>query len=345
MAETEASPPRDVEAPPGLGRKRSWVGLAGIAVSGLLLFLLYRTIDVRQVGLALLRADRLWLLVSVGMIVPITLLRALRFFWIAPAGALPGRLEALRLTLVASALNVVLPAKSGDLIKSYFVATRSETPAGVAVSMIVYERFCDLFGLTAWCLIGWAVGRPQVKGVPSFFWLLLAALGVVSAALISSERAAVGLRRLVAVALPAGRLRKIHRLADGWPALLQALRGRRRWIVTFSLGLWLVHLTQIWMFTVALSLRVPFTVSASLSAMALMAGQLPLTIAGLGTRDVALVVLLAAYTTPESAAAMGVLIATRGLLPPLLGIPLMRPYMATAVAASQRWRRESEAAG
>jgi glycosyltransferase 2 family protein len=330
--------------PPGMGRK-GWAGVAGAVVSGLLLFGLYRTIDIRQVGVALLRADRLWLLVSVGMIVPITLLRALRFFWIAPAGALPGRFEALRLTLIASALNVVLPAKSGDLIKSYFVAKRSDTPAGVAVSMIVYERFCDLFGLTAWCLIGWAVGRPQVDGVPSIFWLLLAALGVMSSLLISSERAAFALRRLVAAVLPEGRLRKVHRLADGWPALLQALRGRRRWIVSFSLGLWLVHLTQIWMFTVALSMRVPFTVSASLSAMALMAGQLPFTFAGLGTRDVALVVLLAAYTTPESAAAMGVLIATRGLLPPLFGIPLMRPYMATAVADAQRWRRESEAAG
>ena len=62
----------------------------------------------------------------------------------------------------------------------------------------------------------------------------------------------------------------------------------------FSLFLWLVHLTQIWMFTVALSVRMPFMVCASLSAVALMAGQLPFTFAGLGARDVALVVLLAA---------------------------------------------------
>ena len=58
------------------------------------------------------------------MIVPITYLRGVRFYWVAPAGALPGIGEAFRLTLVASALNVFVPAKAGDLVKGYFVATR-----------------------------------------------------------------------------------------------------------------------------------------------------------------------------------------------------------------------------
>ena len=60
------------------------------------------------------------------------------------------------------------------------------------------------------------------------------------------------------------------------------LRSRRHWIVPFSLLLWLAHLFQIWLFTVALSTQVPFFVCASLSAVALMAGQMPFTLAGLG---------------------------------------------------------------
>ena len=127
-------------------------------------------------------------------------------------------------------------------------------------------------------------------------------------------------------ALPRRRLRKLRALADGWPDLLAVLRGRRRWIVSFSIGLWLVHLFQMWMFTVALSVPVPTTVFVSLVAVALMAGQLPFTIAGLGARDVALVVLLSPYMAPESAAALGVLVATRNLLPPLIGLPMMGRY-------------------
>jgi uncharacterized protein (TIRG00374 family) len=161
--------------------------------------------------------------------------------------------------------------------------------------------------------------------------------------LITSEGAAAAASGMAAAVLPGARLRKIRGLLDGWPQLLQRLRGRRRWIIPFSLVLWLTHLVQIWMFTVALSLDIPFTVCASLSAVALMAGQLPLTIAGIGTRDLALVVLLARYTPAESAAALGVLVSTRGLLPPLMGVPIMRPYLKSVVAEARRWRTAEQA--
>ena len=85
------------------------------------------------------------------------------------------------------------------------------------------------------------------------------------------------------------------------------------------------------MFALALAVPIPFTVCASLSAVAVLAGQLPLTFAGLGARDVALVVLLSGYARPESAAAMAILISTRGLLPPLAALPIMRSYLSTVV--------------
>lgn len=321
--------------------KRQAANYVSIGVSAALLIVLYRSLDVRLIGLALLRADIFWLVVSIGMILPITVLRALRFLWVAPAGALPGVGEALRLTLVASSLNIVMPAKTGDLIKSYFVARRSNTASGTSVAIVVYERLCDLFALITWCVLAWLVARPDAP-VPAQFWGVLAVVGAACAVLIMSDRAALFMRALVARVLPAPKLRRLHEIADGWPDLLSRLRRRRRWIVGYSLLLWLGHLFQIWMFTVALSEEVPLTVCASLSAVALMAGQLPLTFAGLGTRDVALVVLMSRYMAPESAAAMGVLIFTRGLVPSLLGLPLMRPYLA-AVGDEMR-RRAGERA-
>lgn len=335
-----------LEPPAGALRQRAGAtrhaSLVSVVVSGALLVALYRTLDVPKIGEVLLGADRFWLVISIGMILPITVLRALRFLWVAPAGALPGLMEALRLTVAASALNVFLPAKTGDLVKSYFVVKRGNTSAGVAISIVMYERLCDLFALIFWCLVGWLVGRPEVPGVPSWFWSVLGGLGALCAVLISSEQVAALVPAMTTGALPRGKLRKLRELAEGWPDLLRLLHRRRRWIVSFSLLLWLTHLFQIWMFTVALSVPVPLTVCASLSAVALMAGQLPLVFAGLGSRDVALVVLLSRYMAPESAAAMGVLISTRGLLPPLIGIPMMRPYLTSVVAEARRWRSEKE---
>lgn len=324
--------------------KRPGVGVLGVAVSGALLVALYRSIDFQSVGQALLDADRVWLAISIGMIVPITALRAIRFYWVAPAGTLPGVGEAFRLTLTASSLNAFMPAKAGDLIKSYRVAKGSSTSSGVAIAIIVYERLCDLFGLLSWCAVGWLIGQPEVPNVPFVLWPVIAILAAVCGMLILSRRVASLVPRLLTSALPFRRLQKLRDLAHGWPGLLHVLRGRRRWIVAFSLVLWLTHLIQLWMFSVALGLNIPFFVSACLTGVALLAGQLPLTFAGLGTRDVALVLLLSQYATPGAAAAIGVLTVTRNILPALAGVPLMRLYLPSVVGDALRWRERSKRA-
>lgn len=203
-----------------------------------------------------------------GVIVPITWLRALRFYLVARPGALPGVVEALRLTLVSAAANIFMPASSGDLVKSYFIAR--------------------------------------------------------------SGGGSVLLARLLR-----GRLSKLLALAEGWPGMMAMLRGRRVQVVALSLLLWFIHLLQIYMFTIALAMRIPLAVSASLSAIALMAGQLPFAFGGLGARDVAIVLLLKNYARPESAAALGLLMATRNFLPPLAALPIVRPY--AAAVAREMW--------
>jgi uncharacterized membrane protein YbhN (UPF0104 family) len=110
-------------------------------------------------------------------------------------------------------------------------------------------------------------------------------------------------------------------------------------LVGLSVGLWLAHLTQMWMFTWAVSASVPFVVGLGVFSLASVAGQLPLTFAGFGARDVALVVLLSAYTSREAAAAIGLLAATRGFLPALAAVPIMRPYLAVLAQEAVRWRR------
>ena len=323
-------------------RSRYRTGLVSLVASGLLLGFLYSRLDVRLIAQALLKADRAWLAISIAMILPITLLRAARFLWVAPAGALTGIGEALRLTLVASALNLFAPAKAGDLIKGYAVAKGSDTSAGVSLALVIYERLCDLFGLIFWCVLGWTIGRPTTAGLGAPFWTLLGVCGAGCAVLTLSDRAAVVLRAIVTRVRPGGRIGAMLALVEGWPDLLQLLRRRRRWIVLISLGLWLGHLFQIWLFTVALSTPVPFFVCASLSAVALMAGQVPFTLAGLGARDLALVLLMSPYMPAESAAALGILIATRGLIPALIGMPFTWPYISSLLGDVRLWRRGAE---
>jgi uncharacterized membrane protein YbhN (UPF0104 family) len=140
---------------------------------------------------------------------------------------------------------------------------------------------------------------------------------------------------------PSRRFGKVRELAWGWPALHGEIRGRRRWIALMSIGLWFGHLTQMWMFTLAVSATLPFAAGFSLFALSVLAGQIPLTFAGFGARDVAVVVLLSSYMPAEAAAAIALLSATRGILPALAAVPIMRPYLAVFAGEAARWQQRS----
>ena len=320
------------------GKARNWATIVGLIVSALLLVGLYSRVDLAAVWAVLRGGNLMWVILSIGSIVPITLILALRFYWVAPPGGLPSYLEAVRLTLVTIAFNLFLPSKSGDLVKSYFVAKRSDVRTGTALSIIVYERLCDLFGLIACCLVGWLISPPFEGGIPTAAWTLIAGVGALCLVLLASERSAGWLYQIAHYLLPKQRLTRLHKVAAGWPDLHAAIRGRRARVLILSIGLWVGHMAQMWLFTFAVSTSLPFTTSMSLFALALLAGQLPLTFAGFGARDVALVVLLSGHMPAAAAAAVGLLSATRGFVPSLAAVPIVRPYLAVLAGEAALWR-------
>jgi hypothetical protein len=54
---------------------------------------------------------------------------------------------------------------------------------------------------------------------------------------------------------------------------------------------------------------------------------LPLTFAGVGTRDAALIIFYQPYLNPPVAAALGLLCTVRYILPALAGLPLLGRYL------------------
>lgn len=312
--------------------------LASLLVSGMLILVLYRTLDVAAVGALLRDVDPGLLAAAIGMILPITLLVATRFLWIAPRGSVSGLGEAVRLTMAAQVLNLFLPSKAGDLVKSYFVAKRGGGSLAGAVAVVVYERLGDLFGLLGWALLAAAFSGPANRLLPPSAWIGLSACGVLSALLTLSNWHKWATQRLEALPLLA-KAKAVRILVEGWSDLHATLPARRATIALLSAGLWLMHLTQIWMFALALSLDVPYRLALSLFPLALLAGQLPFTLAGIGARDLALVTLMADRFTPEGAAALGVLITLRGVLPSLVALPILRPYARTLLYDAARWRR------
>lgn len=273
--------------------------------------------------------DRLWMGLSLGMVVPLTLFTSWRLQQLMPKAGQLGFGEANKLILVASVLNLVLPSKMGDIAKAWFLRDRGHLSGTLALSLVVFEKSCDMLSLLLWCVFG-LVLYPQKDGV---FWVMTVAVSgmlLLGCLLLGSKAFARLFFDLGARFAPGKIGAKLGQLAGSWSEMhdyFWASKARLLTVTATSVFIWFLHLLQIWMFILALRASVPFLTNLALSPLAILAGLLPVpTFGGAGTRDGALVALYAPYFAAPVALALGLLCTARYLLPAIGGLPFASEY-------------------
>ena len=298
--------------------------LITLAISLLILAAIYYKIDIVRLGAVLAHADPLFLFLSLGMVVPLTVFTAWRLQILAPARAQLGLAEATRLILVASVLNMVLPSKMGDLAKAWFMKS-DDMRGGVAFSLVIFEKAADMLSLLFWCALG-LVFYPRKDAI---FWILTAIViaGLIVGILLLGSRSLVNFVFACAARFAPAQLGTFE---IGWremQSLFWSDRPRMLGVFMLSIFIWLLHLLQIWLFVVALRASVPFLANLGLAPLAILTGLLPFSFAGIGTRDAALIVLYRPYFAAPVAAALGLLCTARYVLPALAGLPFLHRYV------------------
>jgi uncharacterized protein (TIRG00374 family) len=305
--------------------------LVSLLISLIILGLIYWKIDFSKIVPVFGNASLPWLAASLGMVLPLTLFTAWRLCQLMPRGMPLGFWESNRLILLASVLNMVLPSKMGDVAKAGFMAERGHLKGSLAVALVVFEKACDMASLLAWCVFG-LVLYPQKD---LLFWTMTACVGLgflFLAVLVGSQTFARLFFRGVRQFAPKKIGKKFAILEESWMEMHGYFWGDlpKLWsVVGTSLGIWFLHLLQIWMFTLAINTSVPFLSNMALAPLAILAGLLPLTFAGIGTRDAALIYFYSPYMAAADGAALGVLCTMRYFLPALAGLPFLGPALAS----------------
>jgi hypothetical protein len=303
--------------------------LVSLALLALIYWKLSQHGQLAQLGRVLMHCDALWMTLSLAMVVPLTMLTAWRLQQLMPRAGQLGFAEANRLILAASVLNLILPSKMGDIAKAWFMKERGHLDGSLALSLVVFEKICDMVSLLLWC----ALGLILYPAKDALFWTMtitVSAAVVFGLGLLGSERLAASLFSLT----------RLSRLAAAWAemhAYFWSSKTRLTSVALTSIFIWFLHLLQIWMFILALKAYAPFLANLALSPLAILAGLLPLTFAGVGTRDGALVLFYRHYFDAPTAAALGLLCTARYVLPGLAGLPFVGRYM-TAVHQMQSTR-------
>ncbi|BAU42066.1 lysylphosphatidylglycerol synthase transmembrane domain-containing protein [Leptolyngbya sp. O-77] len=328
--------------------------LVSILVSGVILLLIYWKIDFAGLIRVFRECDRPWMGISLGMVIPLTMLTAGRLQMLMPGmegkghrpepelipnpwdlKPDPARLsfwEANQLILAASSLNMVLPSKMGDIAKAYFMRDRGHLTGSLALSLVVFEKACDMLSLLLWCVFGLLL-YPQKDWL---FWVMtVSVLGglVLGLLLLGWPQFAQFFFRQAEQIAPKKMGKKLVTLSHSWQEMHDYFWGDRRQLAkisAMSIFIWFLHLLQIWFFILALKAWVPFITNLALSPLAILAGLLPLTFAGVGTRDAALILFYAPYFNAATAAALGVLCTSRYFLPAIAGLPFLGQYLSVA---------------
>lgn len=295
-------------------------------VSAAILAAVYLQIDVANLVETLAGTDRLRLAASLLLLVALVLGSAGRLVLLAHAADLQvGARLAIKATFAANALNLILPGKLGDLAKASLMRDSETGSVLPGLRVCIYEKLSDLLAIIVCGVIALAV-------YPGGDWVLLLVLTAAAIGLLMSmtlKQVPQAFLRIVRLA-PPGLQRLVAPILRSWIDLIARLVHRPRQLAAalmLTLVIWAGHFLQIAMMAWALGVTGPWLELVSLFPIIILAGLLPVTVAGIGPRDAAIVVLAGPLIGYPVAAALGVLFWLRYLVPGSIGLIFLSEFM------------------
>ncbi len=171
------------------GRGGRWLQAAiGLAVGGLLLFLITRTLDWREVG-DTLAESRPALLLPIGLLLAVHYgLKGLRWHTLLARRVDVGPWMAIRLTMVGFLMNNVVPFRLGELGRPYLLsANHPRAPLPYAVATVFGDKLFDLAAVIL-CLLVASLTLELPPYAGKGILLLTAVCGVAGGAALAAAR-------------------------------------------------------------------------------------------------------------------------------------------------------------
>lgn len=291
--------------PPGLAAPEpdgAWRRRATLAIGPLLLVLILSTLDPAELFAVFRDAEVAPLAAAYAVPLPAILLRVLR--WRILMGSLAGRWRASELVAIYArsiAIGVLTPGRLGELSRGALVARRGGG-WGPALWSALVDRLSDLVFLALL-----AAGAAALYAAPSAGDALL--LGAVAGGIVAgsaglwllgrSGTAARWRRRLLA---------RSGRASDGAGTVERLGPGDALACAVLTVVSWAVTYAANYLFCLGLGLPVGYLEIAGISAVASLVASLPISIAGAGTRDAALIAMLGPFgVDPAQAVALSTL--------------------------------------
>jgi len=282
-----------------------------ISITALIFYLLFTKISFFSVLNVLLSSDPLWLVIALLLSLSVVAVVAKRWQTLLKILGYDLRYkESLYLILGALPLTSITLAKTGDVIKAYYL--KDKVPPSKTIGAVVVERTFDILSLTLLSLIGMLF--CQRYELASIAFIILVCIVVIFILAHFTFRLPIKNswnERIQNLLLP-----------------LRLLTGHKTsfcFVFFYSLLIWFISIVQTMTFFYAVGTNVPLLFTVANIPIAIFIGLIPITLGGMGTRDAAIIFLFSEFTTPENLFGVGILFSIfRYWLLSLIGIPFMR---------------------
>jgi uncharacterized protein (TIRG00374 family) len=253
----------------------------------------------------------LWPIIwSLLLLPPFLIIKAWRWQRLLRAMALDLPLHtAVGLYIVGIFLGQTTPGQAGDLVKAWYLQDRGQ-PIAPALLSVVLDRLFDLLVMAALAPLGiFALGRLLPNRELQTLLVLAMGLGLT---ILTTLLVARGPRQwLMTRALPLVLPQRLTETLAHWNKQLAVLKMSPRLVTVITIASLIsafFTFYRLWLLFIAIRVTIPLYIVVGISALIAVLQVLPISIAGVGVRDVVLIAALIPYGyTQEQAIAVSAL--------------------------------------
>ena len=243
-----------------------------------------------KVWAVLSKADLRFVAAAVAMAIPLALVKGIR--WKVLLGSYNiglGFRDSTGMYAVGMVLSAVTPGRIGDFVKIVMLIKKGCT-VGRAIAANIFDRLFDVgfVLLTGYCGM-WYFSENFASQLNVINIIFAASLVLVVVFILKGQ-----LVKKMAIKLVPAQFRSVAR--QSWNEMVSGFLNNRisrfLLIIFWTVVFWLLQFYAIYLCSVALGVGVSFIYLSACAAVAAVLSLLPITVAGLGTRDAVFILLL-----------------------------------------------------
>lgn len=190
--------------------------------------------------------------------------------------------QTLSLVLASSAISLI-PGRLGDFAKIYPI--RQQIPMQTSTHTIILEKIIDIFSLLTISLLGFILIKKYFLSLTIFIIILSIALFVLIVYKIYKKT------------------NKSFKIFDNFWEIIEKIKQNKInfcYSILSSFVNWLVSILMLFILFIAFDQYVNFAIIMSYFPLAIFFGLVPISLAGMGTREASLIFFLSTYNIPAS---------------------------------------------